>query len=213
MKRINPKKQQRERVLNDDELRAIWTTAEKNGTYGALIRFLLVSAQRLDKVLTMRWTDVSPMKWPSNEPPVWTVRSAEREKGNIGAVQLPQAALDILASLPRISGSPFVFASNHGTAKHIANSGLTKRRFDAKLPMKVGHWTLHDLRRTARSLMSRAKVSREDAERVLGHAVGLVESTYDVHQYLEGKSEALAKLASLIDSIVSRKTVVAMKRR
>ena len=73
--------------------------------------------------------------------------------------------------------------------------------------------TLHDVRRTARSLMSRAKVSREDAERVLGHAVGGVEETYDRYRYQPEKTEALAKLAALIDSIVHpRANVLPMKR-
>jgi integrase len=212
MRRVDTKKQQRDRVLNDDELRAIWTTAEANGTYGALIRFLLLTAQRLDKALTMKWTDISPVKWPSNEPPVWTIPTAPREKGNIGAVQLPQAALDILDTLPRYAANPRVFAGRSADG-HIASSGLTKRRFDAKLPVKVAHFTLHDLRRTARSLMSRAKVSREDAERVLGHAVGGVEETYDRYRYQPEKTEALAKLAALIDSIVHpRANVLPMKR-
>jgi integrase len=63
-------------------------------------------------------------------------------------------------------------------------------------------WVLHDLRRTARSLMSRAGVPREHAERVLGHVIGGIEQVYDRHQYKTEKGAALAKLAALIDSIV-----------
>jgi len=63
-------------------------------------------------------------------------------------------------------------------------------------------WTLHDLRRTARSLMSRAGVSSEHAERVMGHAIGGVEGVYDRYRYADEKAEALQKLANLIDGIV-----------
>src|SRR5262249_41404045 len=63
----------RDRILSDDEIRAVWEVARESGTYGALVCMLLLTAQRLDKVISMKWTDVSPMKWPSNEPPVWTV--------------------------------------------------------------------------------------------------------------------------------------------
>jgi integrase len=64
-------------------------------------------------------------------------------------------------------------------------------------------WTLHDLRRTARSLMSRADVRPDIAEKVLGHAVAGVEGVYDRHGYDSEKAAALAKLATLVDSIVS----------
>jgi integrase len=81
-------------------------------------------------------------------------------------------------------------------------SGMFKAKFDAKLPSDMPNWRLHDLRRTARSLMSRAGVSSEHAERVMGHAIGGVEGIYDRHAYADEKAEALNKLAALIDSIV-----------
>jgi integrase len=212
MRRTDPAKKERDRVLNDDELRAVWAVAGESGTYGALIRLLLLTAQRLDKVLTMKWTDISPMTWPSNEPPVWEIATSPREKGNAGAVELPAAVLAVLDELPRFADNPYVLAGREGM--HIAYSGTPKRVFDAKLPTGTPRWTLHDLRRTARSLMSRAKVSSEDAERVMGHAIGGVEGIYDRYQYLDEKSEALAKLASLIDSILHpRPADVRGKRR
>ena len=55
-------------------------------------------------------------------------------------------------------------------------SGWSKRKrgLDAKVAAElpdVPQWQLHDLRRTARSLMSRAGVPSEHAERVMGHAI------------------------------------------
>jgi hypothetical protein len=50
--------------------------------------------------------------------------------------------------------------------------------------------------------MSRARVLREHSERVLGHAIGGVEGVYDRHEYFDEKSEALRKLAALIEMIV-----------
>ena len=62
-------------------------------------------------------------------------------------------------------------------------------------------FVLHDLRRTARSLMSRAGVLPHISERVLGHAMKGVEGTYDRHQYRDEKGHALKALAGLIESI------------
>src|SRR5262249_4633617 len=194
------KQRARERVLDDAEIRAVWAVAGESGVYGALVRLLLLTGQRLSAVLRMQWTDISPMRWPSNQPPTWTVRSELREKGNIGAVQLPAAVLAVFDALPRYSGNPHILAGRNGN--HIAYSGNPKRAFDAKLPPGTPHWTLHDLRRTARSLLSRAGVQPHIAERVLGHAIGGVEGVYDRHRYLDEKSAALAKLADLINAIV-----------
>jgi integrase len=73
--------------------------------------------------------------------------------------------------------------------------GISNRKaaFDKRCGVK--DWTLHDLRRTARSLMSRAKVAPYIAEKCLGHVAGAIERTYDRHAYLEEKRKAFAKLA------------------
>ena len=70
---------------------------------------------------------------------------------------------------------------------------------DAVLPP----WTLHDLRRTARTLMSRAGVRPDIAERVLGHVISGVEGIYDRHDFVEQKRDALERLAAAIDRIVN----------
>jgi integrase len=185
-------------VLSDDELRVIWSQAETNGVYGALVRLLLLTAQRRDKVATMRWTAI--------KEGVWTIPTEKREKGNAGELRLPDAALAIIDSMPR--NNSYVFGSPNGD-KPLAGLSKFKRAFDAKVA--VEGWTLHDLRRTARSLMARAGVRPDIAERVLGHAIAGVEGVYDRHPYFDEKAEALQRLARLIDGLVhSRDNVVFM---
>jgi integrase len=66
----------------------------------------------------------------------------------------------------------------------------------------IGHWVLHDLRRTGKTLMIRAGVSPHVSERVLGHAIPGVEGVYDQHDYLAEKTVALRKLATLVTRIL-----------
>ena len=68
---------------------------------------------------------------------------------------------------------------------------------------EVDGWVFHDLRRTARSLMSRAGVRPDVAEKVLGHTLQGVERVYDRHAYVEEKGEAVAKLAGLLGLILN----------
>jgi integrase len=192
MRRVPKGERARSRKLEDAELRAVWEHAAVAGDYGAFIQLLLLTAQRHDKINDLRWDDISPEG-------VWTVRTEPGEKGNIDEVLLPDVALQIIRSQPRFGTNPHVFAGRRGQRRAFGSA--RKRAFDQACG--VTDWRLHDLRRTARSLMSRAGVSSEHAERVLGHAITGVEGVYNRHEYLHEKSEALRKLAAPIERIVN----------
>ncbi len=192
----------RSRILDDDELRAVWKAAETNGDFCALIRLLLLTGQRLQKVATIKWAHVADG--------VWTIDTADREKGNAGSLALPAQALAIITAQPRLGDNPYVFA---GRGLGYRDFSKSKPPFDARLP-EMPQWTLHDLRRTARSLMSRAGIRPDISERVLGHAIPGVKGVYDRHGYRDEKAAALAKLAALIDGIViPRENVTPMRKR
>jgi integrase len=186
----------RSRALTDAEIRAVWQQAGKAGSYGALIKLLLLTAQRRAKILKMRWSDINL------HTGIWTIHTEAREKSNAGTLRLPEAALQIIRAQPRVIGNDYVFAGGRG-AKVFR---LSKLKIDFDAACGVTGWRLHDCRRTARSLMSRAKVDSEIAEMVLGHSLGEIRTTYDVHEYLEEKSHALRELAALLDRIVNPPT-------
>jgi integrase len=186
------KSKSRARILDDNELRAVWTAAEDAGQFGALIRLLLLTGQRREKVAAMRWQDI-------DDNGVWIIPHEEGEKANAGTLVLPQAAVDIIRSEPRLGDNPHVLAGRTGS--HINGFSKPKRKFDRDLG-KMPPWVLHDLRRTARSLMAKAGVRSDHAERTMGHTIKGVEGTYDRHAYVEQKAAALKALASLIDNIV-----------
>jgi integrase len=182
----------RARILDDDEIRAIWTTAD--GTFGDIVKIALLTAQRREKVVTMCWHDITV----DGE---WTIPTSDREKGTGGTLVLPKEAVAIMTVRPRLASNPYVFVGRG--AGHFNGASPCKRALDRKLPDIPG-WTLHDLRRTARSLMSRAGVRPDIAERVMGHAIAGVEGVYDRHKYRDEKADALRRLAALIETIITR---------
>jgi integrase len=65
----------------------------------------------------------------------------------------------------------------------------------------IAPWTIHNLRHTCRSLLSKV-TSADTAELVLGHTLKGVRGTYDHHSYVEEKKAAMEALASLVAKIV-----------
>lgn len=204
----------RDRVVSDDELRAIWWATAGDGGYGprvptqrklspvfgALVRFLLLTTARRSEAAEMRWSEVVGDEW---------TLPAVRNKTGLELVRpLSGAARAVLAGLPR--GGDFVFSrSGKGSL-----GGITGLKSELDSASGTSGWTLHDLRRTARSLMSRAGVPSDHSERCLGHVIGGVRGVYDRHEYLEEKRIAFEKLATVVAGIVDpQPNVVALRGR
>jgi integrase len=90
-----------------------------------------------------------------------------------------------------------------GTKNGKPITGFWKYKLDFDKACGVSGWRIHDLRRTARSLMSRAGVNADIAERCLGHVIGGVRGIYDRHEYFDEKKRAFEALASQIERIVN----------
>lgn len=208
----------RERILSAEEIRDLWAAlarmeAEPGNYTGspkerpvspfpAIVRLLLVTGQRRDEVARMEWSEI--------DGSVWTIPAGRYKTKRAHSVPLSDLAADIIG--PRRPGR-FVFSttngaaafSGHGKAKATLDDIITKiRAEDGRPPMPA--WWLHDLRRTARSLMSQAKVPTDIAERVIGHAIQGVRRVYDRHDYLDEKRGALASLAKIVGDITAPRT-------
>jgi integrase len=143
-------------------------------------------------------------------------------KGKIDhAVPLTPAVLALIAERPRdAKARPYVFSamggvtpfSGYSKAKAALDKQIAKIRKEAGRQL-VPRWTLHDLRRTAKTLMARAGVRPDISERVLAHVIPGVEGVYDRYGYLDEKHDALTKLVAIVQRIVSPvDNVVPLKR-
>jgi integrase len=204
MGRVKASERARERVLNDAELRLIWKVSDETaGPFPALVRFLLLSAARRAEAAEMTWSEI--------EGADWTLPSSRNKTKKDLIRPLSEAALVVLEARTRIEGCDFVF-TNDGR-RPLTGYSKPKRKFDeavlAKLrerdlkAKQLPNWTLHDLRRTARSLMSRAGVDTDHAERCLGHIIGGVRGVYDRHEFYDEKKKAYEGLAALIERITN----------
>jgi integrase len=188
----------RERVLSDDEIRSVWKATDEGGVFGALVRFLLLTAARRNEAAQMKWSEVANGDW--------TLPGSRNKTGQELVRPFSRAALEIVEAQPRLCD--FVFSRN-GRGEM---GGISTMKSELDRASETSGWTLHDLRRTSRSLMSRAGVPSDHAERCLGHMIGGIRGVYDRHQYREEMLIAYEKLASLIGQIVNpQENVVAIR--
>jgi integrase len=107
--------------------------------------------------------------------------------------------MKIIAQQPHLASNPFVFPGRSDGPL----GGFSARHEAFKASCGVNGWTLHDCRRTARSLMARAGVSSAHDERGLVDAIASVHATYNRHAYTAEKADALQRLATQIARIVA----------
>lgn len=207
MARIKPTERARTRVLSDEEIRVIWPALGPTGPFGALVKTLLLTAQRRDEVARMGRSEIS-------RDGIWTIPADRYKTKRQNHVPLSKAALDIIEAQPKADDCDYVFASRAGTpfsafgkSKTALDQAVLKvmeEQAEAGAEVKpLPNWTLHDLRRTAKTLMVRTGVRPDISERVLGHVIAGVEGVYDRHSYAAEKRDALEKLAAMVEHIVN----------
>ena len=130
------------------------------------------------------------MTWQEIKGSDWYLPARRNWKTKLELIRpLSKAARDVLNTQPRKS-RPYVFS--RAAMSCDQQPWWTQGKVLDKDSGVTG-WRLHDLRRTARSLMSRAGVSSDHAELCLGHVLPGIRATYDIHPYLDEKARRIRK--------------------
>ncbi len=194
MARTKPKERRRQRILTDDELKAVWKAAEGQlAPFGWVVRYILLTMTRRNEAARMSRGEAIDGNW--------TIPGRRHKSKKDFLLPLSQAAKDLLAEIPTIGrrNDPYVFTTNGKTPI----SGFSKFKTDFDKLCGVTGWTLHDLRRTGRTLCSRAGADPDHAELAYGHTIQGVRGVYDVWQYRDEKLKVFELLAAQIDRIVN----------
>lgn len=189
----------RDRVLNEEELRAIWQAC-RDDTYGRIVRLLLLTGQRRDEVGSMAKAELNL------SVAVWTIPSNRTKNGLAHAVPLSRPALEILATQPRTEGRGLMFGHGAGAFSGWSNS---KERLDKRIAASgntMAPWRLHDLRRTVATGMANLRVLPHVIEAVLNHISGAkagVAGIYNRATYAQEKRDALNLWATHVLALAS----------
>ncbi|EME68611.1 phage integrase family protein [Paramagnetospirillum caucaseum] len=182
----------RSRVLSDDELKAIWKTADNlNEPSRSLVKMLILTGQRRDEVRCLPWPEIDL------EGKLWTLPASRNKGKREHVIPLSPEILALLEEKNEKTG--FVFSVTG--RKPYAGQKRLKEILDRD--SEVTGWTLHDIRRTVASGMAALNIPHDTIGRVLNHAKGDVTAVhYNRHEYLTEKRAALETWARHVAYIV-----------
>ena len=197
VKRVAPERQ-RDRVLSEDEIRALWKALDsEDAIIAAVFRLRLLTAQRGGEVLGATWDEMDLTSgW-------WTIPAARSKNGLAHRVPLSPQALKVLKALRSVTGdSPWVFPSPKKEGASIAHA---QKAIERLVERSGVDFRGHDLRRTAASLMVGAGVPRLVVSKILNHVETGVTAVYDRHSYDPEKRAALDFWGKRLEQIVTGK--------
>jgi integrase len=189
-----PRPKKRKRVLTDDELRAVWDAATKfGGSYGALVKLVILTGLRRTEcaALEAAWVQPDRITLPSH-----ITKNGKEFTFPIGPTT--QALLTSLKTnwhllLPQYPQGPLPFNT----------FSVTKPEFDKT--HSVRGYTLHDLRRTYRTNLSRLRVPRDICERLINHASARtdLDEIYDQYDAWNEQVEAVNRYDAWLQKLLA----------
>jgi integrase len=206
----------KDRALTEEELKQFFTTAKKNS--GSFTRDNYLACALL-VCLGVRKSELCEAQWNEFEldKALWHFPK-DRSKTNVGLTipLAPEVQVWLEELKIRGFGSEYVFPSRRASKNpHMGadtlNRAITKlfgkepgkKKQPPNLMGDMLHFTVHDLRRTCRTLLAKQGTSGHVAERCLNHKLKGIEGIYDQYDYLNERKDALTKLGTKVDNIIN----------
>lgn len=188
----------RERALSRSELVRFFEAMREAKGFSVenelTIKLLLVLAVRKQELTAARWSEFDLGKG------VWSLPGERTKTNKAIRIPLPAVAVAWLTTLHRLAcGSDYVLPARKAQTRmlpHINESTVNVAL--GKVKHGLEPFTIHDLRRTARTHLGELGVPPHIAEVCLNHAIKGVEGRYDRYDYFEERKAALDKWAALL---------------
>lgn len=224
--KIGGKEEPRERTLCDPinpekhelrELREAMTAAKLMDSTKAAIWIMLGTACRIGEITQARWADIDL------EHGLWTIPPENSKNGKAHTINISHFALQHFKTLHDISGyeSEWILPASKRNKKGevpVCTKSINKQINDRQretplkhrskstgtLRLSGGHWTPHDLRRTAATIMGHCGVLSEIIERCLNHVeTSKLKRTYQRQEPRQQMQEAWELLGQRLEALLS----------
>jgi integrase len=196
----------RERALSPKEIQTFFTVLDTVGTLPTLklaTKFILLTMCRKGELLQAKWPEVD------FEAATWTVPAERMKARRPHVVYLSQQALDLLVGLKTCAGSsPYILPGRYETDKTMSDATLNRvitatvekaKEEGRDLP----HFCVHDLRRTASTLLHEAGFNTDWIEKCLAHEQKGVRAVYNRAEYAQQRRDMLQSWADMVDGWIA----------
>ncbi len=194
----------RSRALSFDELAQLFERIRETPNFGGdnllAIKLLLALCVRKGELLGARWAEFD-LDGGTHAGAVWHLPASRTKTGESLDIPLAPAVVEWFNALRALAaGSDYVFPKRRRDPRErVPHLGIdTLNVALQRVKHGIAPFTLHDLRRTARTHLAALGIRREVAERCLGHKLRGVEGIYDRHDYFKERRLALAQWAQLL---------------
>ena len=193
----------RERTLTPEEIGLFFRTLDAIGAMGTMkmaLKLVLITMVRKGEFTNATWDEIDFKKW------TWTIPSDRMKGSRAHVIYLPKQAQDILVGLQMCAGgSEYLVPGRYNFRKPLSNAALNSL-IDRTVKIinedgeHIQGFTVHDMRRTASTLLHEAGYPSDWIEKALAHEQKGVRAVYNKAEYARPRAYMLQQWADMIDS-------------
>lgn len=196
----------RERTLSPDEIRVFLKAVMASNIrrqFKIGLYLILLMMVRKSELLLARWADVHL------EEREWHIPAENSKTGKPHIVYLSRQAVDLFRELHSLAGgSELVMPGRGSLTRPFAHNALNNALKNALRGQDVPAFTIHDLRRTASTLLHENGWPSDVVEKALNHTTGGVRGVYNRAEYADQRREMLQFWADFIEKLMNDKHVI-----
>ena len=196
----------RERTLTPEEIGLFFRTLDAIGAMGTMkmaLKLVLITMVRKGEFTNATWDEIDFKKW------TWTIPSDRMKGSRAHVIYLPKQAQDILVWLQMCAGgSEYLVPGRYNFRKPLSNAALNSL-IDRTVKIinedgeHIQGFTVHDMRRTASTLLHEAGYPSDWIEKALAHEQKGVRAVYNKAEYARQRAWMLQQWADMIDSWIN----------
>jgi integrase len=189
----------RDRALTPDEIQLFLRSAQASNIrrqFKIALQVILMTLVRKSELMLAQWKDVHL------DEAEWHIPEENSKTGKPHIVYLSKQAVLLFRELRVLASTSVWVLPGRGTlTKPFAHNAINDALKTALQDQKIPAFTIHDLRRTASTLLHEDGWPSDVVEKALNHTIGGVRGVYNRAEYAEQRKEMLQFWADYIDGL------------
>ncbi|EOY4357092.1 tyrosine-type recombinase/integrase [Cronobacter sakazakii] len=192
----------RERSLQPEEVGIFFRTLDTVSTMATMklaIKLVLLTMVRKSEFTNATWKEIN------FKAGTWTIPADRMKASRSHVIYLSRQALDLLVGLQMCAGgSEYLLPGRYSVSKPLSNAALNRLiTVTVEKAQEEGHhldhFSVHDMRRTASTLLHEAGYPSDWIEKALAHEQKGVRAVYNKAEYARQRAYMLQQWADMVD--------------